>query len=76
MAPRIAEKRSLFRGGFEQLLVLIIDVISELNGLVFRHPRGQIYPCDRDLPEHRDFLMLACCDRRIDGRAVPLGLIL
>src|SRR5947209_4022279 len=54
MIGGLAEERRFFRGGLEQLLILIVDIIAELDSLIFRHPRGQIEPGDRNLLRQGD----------------------
>src|SRR5664279_1616898 len=42
MIGRLAEERGFLGGGFQELPVLVIDVVAELDGLVLGHPRRQI----------------------------------
>jgi hypothetical protein len=35
---RLAEERGFLGGGFQKLLVLVVDVVAELNRLVLCHP--------------------------------------
>jgi Tripartite tricarboxylate transporter family receptor len=55
----LIEESRFLGGGFEQLLVLIVDVIAELDGLIFRHPRREIDPGYRKFLCQMDILALA-----------------
>ena len=67
MIGGLAEERGFLGGGFEKLLVLVVDVVTELNVLVLRHPRRQINPGHRDFFRQSDVLALAGGDGRVDG---------
>src|SRR6202011_3485402 len=66
MIARLIEERRLFGGGFQKLLVLVVDIVAELNGLVFRHPCREINPGHRNLLRQMDILALAGGDGRVD----------
>jgi hypothetical protein len=48
MIGGLAEERRFFGGSFQKLLVLVVDVVAELDGLVLRHPCREIDPGHRD----------------------------
>ena len=71
MTGRLAEEGGFLGGGFQQLLVLVVDIVAELDGLVAGHPRGQVDPGHRYFLRQCDVLALAGGDGRVDGGAVP-----
>src|SRR4051812_38067087 len=59
MAARLIEEGLFFGGRFQQLDILVVDVVAELHGLVGSHPAGQIDPGHRNLPRQMDVGALA-----------------
>src|SRR5579872_1009093 len=67
MIGGLVEEGGLLGGRFQKLLVLSVDIITELDGLVAGHPRGQLDPGDRNLLWQGDLLVHAGGNRCIDG---------
>src|SRR5260370_18910099 len=76
MIAGLIEECGFLGGGFQKLLVLVVDVIAELNGLVLRHPCRQINPGHRKFPRQMDILALAGGNGRVDRGAAPLRHVL
>src|SRR6202048_5567433 len=72
MVACLIEKHRLLGGGCQKLLVLVVDIVAELNGLVFGHPCREINPGHRNLLRQMDILALAAGDGRVDRGAAPL----
>ena len=66
MIARLVEERSLFGGVFQKLLVLVVDVVAQLNALVFGHPCREINPGRKNFLRQMDILPLAGGDRCVD----------
>ena len=71
MIAGLVEERRFLGGGFQKLLVLVVDVIAELNGLVLRHPCREINPGHRNFLRQMDILALAGGDGRVDTAVCP-----
>src|SRR5947207_11587711 len=63
---RLTEERRFFRGGLQQLLILIVDIVAELDSLIFGHPGGKVDPGDWNLLRQGDIGLAAGCDLGVD----------
>ena len=71
MIAGLVEECRFLGGGFQKLLVLIVDVIAELNGLVLGHPCREINPGHRNLVRQMDILALSGGNGRVDTAVCP-----
>src|SRR5260370_31483061 len=76
MIAGLIEEGGLLGGGFQKLLVLVVDIVAELNGLVSRHPRREINPGHRNFLRQMDALALAGRGARLYRAAAPFPRLL